>query len=108
MRRRRRRISDARNRISSCSISACRIATVSSFSRICGAAGSFARELERRCPRVDAIEEALHDGGFDEVILSTLPPSVSRWLHLDLPRRVAHLGIPVTTIVAGERATVAA
>jgi hypothetical protein len=24
---------------------------------ICGAAGSFARELERRCPRVDAIEE---------------------------------------------------
>ncbi len=26
--------------------------------RICGAAGSFARELERRCPRVDAIEEA--------------------------------------------------
>jgi len=26
--------------------------------RICRAAGSFARELERRCPRVDAIEEA--------------------------------------------------
>jgi len=28
--------------------------------RICRAAGSFARELERRCPRVDAIEEG-HD-----------------------------------------------
>jgi len=26
--------------------------------RICRAAGSFARELERRCPRVDAVEEA--------------------------------------------------
>ena len=53
---------------------------------------------------MDAIEETLHDGAFDEIILSTLPPSVSRWLHLDLPSRVAHLGLPVTTVVAAERA----
>jgi hypothetical protein len=49
---------------------------------------------------MDAIEEALHDGDFDEIILSTLPRSVSRWLHMDLPRRVEHLGLPVTTVTA--------
>jgi len=53
---------------------------------------------------MDAIEEALHDGDFDEIILSTLPRSVSRWLHMDLPRRVEHLGLPVTTVIAREGA----
>ncbi len=53
---------------------------------------------------MDAIEEALRDGDFDEIILSTLPRSVSRWLHMDLPRRVAHLGLPVTTVIAREGA----
>jgi hypothetical protein len=56
---------------------------------------------------MDAIEETLHGGAFDEIILSTLPPSVSRWLHVDLPRRVAHLGLPLTTVVAAERAAAA-
>jgi nucleotide-binding universal stress UspA family protein len=53
---------------------------------------------------MDAIEETLMELQFDEIILSTLPRSVSRWLHMDLPRRVAHLGVPVTTIVGPERA----
>jgi hypothetical protein len=52
---------------------------------------------------MDAIEETLHDGDFDEIILSTLPRSVSRWLHIDLPRRVAHLGLPVTTVIDRDR-----
>jgi uncharacterized membrane-anchored protein len=54
---------------------------------------------------MDAIEETLRDGRFDEIILSTLPRSVSRWLHVDLPSRIAHLGLPVTTVTAEERAT---
>ena len=53
---------------------------------------------------MDAVEEALRSARFDEVILSTLPHGVSRWLHADLPSRVAHLGLPVTTVVAAERA----
>ena len=57
---------------------------------------------------MDAIEETLHDGDFDEIILSTLPPTVSRWLHLDLPHRVAHLGLPLTTVSAQERTTAGA
>jgi hypothetical protein len=52
---------------------------------------------------MDAIEEAVHDGDFDEIILSTLPPGISRWLHVDLPHRVAHLGLPLTTVVAAKR-----
>ena len=51
---------------------------------------------------VDAIEEALQDGDYHEIILSMLPHSVSRWLHLDLPHRVSHLGLPLTTVVAKE------
>ena len=53
---------------------------------------------------MDAIEEALHDGRFHEIIVSTLPHSVSTWLHVDLPHRLAHLGLPLTTVIAKERA----
>lgn len=46
---------------------------------------------------MDAIEETLLDEPFDEIILSTAPHGV-KWLHVDLPHRVAHLGLPVTTV----------
>jgi hypothetical protein len=52
---------------------------------------------------MDAIEETLRADDYDEIILSTLPPGVSRWLHVDLPHRVAHLGLPLTTVVARGR-----
>jgi hypothetical protein len=58
--------------------------------------------VARRVDPMDAIEEALHDGDFDEIILSTLPPHASRWLRMDLPSRVAHLGLPLTLVVATE------
>jgi uncharacterized membrane-anchored protein len=49
---------------------------------------------------LDAIEETLRKGYFHEVIVSTLPHGISDWLHADLPSRVAHLGLPVTTVTA--------
>ena len=59
--------------------------------------------VSRRHDPMDAVEEALADDEFDEIIVSTLPRHVSRWLHIDLPRRIAHLGLPVTTVAAAER-----
>jgi hypothetical protein len=47
-----------------------------------------------------AIQDALNLHGFDELIISTLPTRVSRWLKLDLPHKAAGLGIPVTTVTA--------
>ena len=47
-----------------------------------------------------AIQDALNLHGFDEVILSTLPARVSRWLKMDLPSKVSGLGVPVTHVTA--------
>jgi hypothetical protein len=50
-----------------------------------------------------AINDALIEQPCDEIILSTLPPGVSRWLKRDLPHRVEQrFGLPVTTVI-GER-----
>ncbi len=51
-----------------------------------------------------AIEDAVNRRGFDEIILSTLPAHVSRWLKLDLPSKVQELGLPVTHVEAPTRA----
>jgi hypothetical protein len=48
-----------------------------------------------------AIEDALHASRYDEIILSTLPPGISRWLRLDLPHRVRrNFGVPMTHLIA--------
>jgi hypothetical protein len=52
---------------------------------------------------MNAIQDAINMHGFDEVIISTLPARVSKWLKLDLPSKVGGLGLPVTTVTARER-----
>jgi hypothetical protein len=47
-----------------------------------------------------AVQDAVNVHGFDELLISTLSPRVSRWLRLDLPRRLKVLGIPITTVTA--------
>jgi hypothetical protein len=50
-----------------------------------------------------AIQDAVNLHGFDELIISTLPTRVSKWLRLDLPHKAAGLGLPVTTVTARAR-----
>jgi hypothetical protein len=65
------------------------------------AAGGHVEGMVGSANPMEAIQDAVNINGFDEIILSTLPVRVSRWLKLDLPSKVAGLGLPVTTITAG-------
>lgn len=50
---------------------------------------------------MQAIRDALDRFPYDEIIISTLPAKISRWLRRDLPTRAARsFGIPVTHIGA--------
>jgi nucleotide-binding universal stress UspA family protein len=64
------------------------------------AAGSKVDHIVGDPQPLNAIQDAVNLHGFDEIILSTLPTRVSRWLKLDLPSKVAGLGLPVTTVTA--------
>ncbi len=48
-----------------------------------------------------AVARLVETGGFDEVIVSTLPTKVSRWLRQDLPCRIGRkVSVPVTVVSA--------
>jgi hypothetical protein len=50
-----------------------------------------------------AVRDALEVMGFDEVIVSMLPAGSSRWLALQLPRKIRALGVPVTEVLSAEQ-----
>src|SRR5215211_4185821 len=62
------------------------------------AAGGSIEGIVGEADPFEAVQSALRDPGFDEVIVSTLPRRVSEWLRRDLPHRIEKLGVPVTTI----------
>jgi hypothetical protein len=49
---------------------------------------------------LEAVRHALEGDHYDEIIVSTLPPGLSRWIHLDLASRLKHrYSIPVRHVV---------
>lgn len=49
---------------------------------------------------IEAMGDALRDGEFDGIVLSTLPAGVSKWLNQDLPSRVERaFDLPVTHVI---------
>jgi hypothetical protein len=72
------------------------------------AAGGHVEGMIGDAEPLNAIQDAVNLHGFDEIIISTLPKRVSRWLHIDLPSKANGLGLPVTTVTAKDRASAAA
>ena len=54
-----------------------------------------------------AVEDAVNLQGYDEIILSTLPWRISRWLRVDLPSKVRALGIPVLHVTGSQAEAIA-
>jgi hypothetical protein len=70
--------------------------------RLSEAAGAPVESLVGDADPMAAVHDAINLQGFDEVIISTLSPRLSRWLRLDLPSKVAGLGLPVTTVTPAD------
>lgn len=52
---------------------------------------------------IAAVQDAVNFADYDEIIVSTLPTHLSKWLKLDLPNRVARVtGLPVKHVVGSE------
>jgi nucleotide-binding universal stress UspA family protein len=48
---------------------------------------------------ISAVHDALRGRDIDEIVLSTLPPGISRWLGLDIPSRLrGAVSVPVTVV----------
>lgn len=70
--------------------------------RILEAGGEADGEIGDPDPYV-AVRAVLRGQAFDEVIISTMPAGVSRWLRLDLPHRVGRIFDGPVTVVEARR-----
>jgi hypothetical protein len=52
---------------------------------------------------LNAIQDAVNLGNYDEIIISTLPLGISRWLKLDLVSKAKAIGLPVTHVLAPDK-----
>jgi hypothetical protein len=76
---------------------------IAALPRLTEAAGSEVTGSMGDSEPLAAIQDAVNLGEFDEIIISTLPLGVSRWLRLDLVSKTRGLGLPVTHVEASSR-----
>ncbi|MBV9192659.1 MAG: hypothetical protein JO168_00845 [Solirubrobacterales bacterium] len=67
------------------------------------AGGHVEAMTERGTDPWGALCRAVETGKYEEVIISTLPLGVSRWIERDLPSRARKLKLPVTVVTAASR-----
>ena len=70
--------------------------------KLTAAAGAEVEGIVGDADPTAAIHDAINLRGFDEVIVSTLPARLSRWLKLDLPSKISGMGLPVTTVTPAD------
>ena len=68
------------------------------------AAGKPVQTVECDRDYVGAVRRALSQQPYDEVLVSTCPPPGPKWLNPEPLRWLNELGVPVTTLVLGQRA----
>src|SRR5204862_8014487 len=66
------------------------------------AAGSHVEGIVGATDPYEAVRQTLEREKYDEVIVSTLPERVSRWLRLDLAHRIERFGVPVSVVTADQ------
>src|SRR6185437_6703380 len=76
--------------------------------KLCEAAGHQVTGSVGDAEPLSAIQDAVNLGDFDEIIISTLPLGISRWLKLDLVSKARGLGLPVTHVEAANKVEAAA
>ncbi len=76
---------------------------IAALPRLTEAAGSEVTGSMGDSEPLAAIQDAINLDDFDEIIISTLPLGVSRWLRLDLVSKTRGLGLPVTHVEASSR-----
>jgi uncharacterized membrane-anchored protein len=64
------------------------------------AGGEVSGRVARSPNAYDDIVRELDAGAYTEIILETPPAHLSHWLHVDLPQRVAQLGLPTEAVAA--------
>jgi hypothetical protein len=47
---------------------------------------------------MDVVDAVIYHEPIDEIILAQPPHPVQRWFHVDLPHRLAHLKLPITSV----------
>jgi hypothetical protein len=65
-------------------------------------AGSDVKGYTGGADAFESVRQALAEGSYDDVLISTLPKKRSEWLRKDLPKKVEELGVPVTVVTPPE------